>query len=510
MVVADVQPGVINSVADMAPTDRLPEEAVQLILKSDTVSFATSYSASEIDATKFPSHVGMNVRSGNPGFVRVLPSDARTLVIPDYSGNRIMTSLGNVEASQLAGASVIDFETGDILFVTGTAKNILGDEAQKIMPRQNVLTVLHVEAYTYVRNAMPVRQRPGSAVGRSPYSPPIKFLAEEVIDGSSMLGGQEIWLTLTRIVQHSYSLATFSFEADQPMPIRAGQAAALDFTSVLGSQEYSHMAAPGSELRLNDDRIRTWTISGVELWPAGKDKDDSAKVDAEKEKDADVQHVQTLHLTMREIPEGFVTGALFNLARRAAIKMPDVLADARRLGLRVQLSGISGSFCLPKEVESDRSLKFIWLAGGIGLTPFLAMLRALSGGIYMTHSAVDIVLVLATREPEVLLPLIYSAASDSSDPKISAKMIIALHVFAGTHAKLVEPPQPNDSVTITVVDRKQRFSELKDQGLSSFASDVSERLSYMCGPPSFEEASMRALISEGVDAAKVVRESFNY
>lgn len=49
-----------------------------------------------------------------------------------------MTSLGNIEATPLASMSFVDFSTGDILYLTGTARNFVGVEAQKIMPRQNV------------------------------------------------------------------------------------------------------------------------------------------------------------------------------------------------------------------------------------------------------------------------------------------------------------------------------------------------------------------------------------
>lgn len=41
--VPDVQPEIVKSVDDMDLADRLPEEAIQLILNSDTVFFGTTY-----------------------------------------------------------------------------------------------------------------------------------------------------------------------------------------------------------------------------------------------------------------------------------------------------------------------------------------------------------------------------------------------------------------------------------------------------------------------------------
>jgi hypothetical protein len=66
--------------------DELPEEVVNFIHDADTVFLGTSYEASLDKAKNFPSHVGMNHRGGLPGFVRVRPTDKRTVVLPDFSG----------------------------------------------------------------------------------------------------------------------------------------------------------------------------------------------------------------------------------------------------------------------------------------------------------------------------------------------------------------------------------------------------------------------------------------
>lgn len=67
--------------------DRLPQEVIDFILRSDTVFLGTVYTTDPTQrGKKIYSHVGMNARSGRPGFMRVLPSDGRTVIIPDYSG----------------------------------------------------------------------------------------------------------------------------------------------------------------------------------------------------------------------------------------------------------------------------------------------------------------------------------------------------------------------------------------------------------------------------------------
>ncbi|MGI9462957.1 MAG: pyridoxamine 5'-phosphate oxidase family protein, partial [Aestuariivirgaceae bacterium] len=63
-------------------------------------------------------------RGGRPGFVKV---DGSTLTIPDYAGNRHFNTLGNFFANPMAGLLFVDFETGDLLLLTG-AVEILWDE----------------------------------------------------------------------------------------------------------------------------------------------------------------------------------------------------------------------------------------------------------------------------------------------------------------------------------------------------------------------------------------------
>jgi hypothetical protein len=59
---------------------------IDFVHATDTVYFGTTYVAPPTEEEEYPSHLGMNQRAGKAGFVRVRPSDGRTLVLPDYSG----------------------------------------------------------------------------------------------------------------------------------------------------------------------------------------------------------------------------------------------------------------------------------------------------------------------------------------------------------------------------------------------------------------------------------------
>lgn len=92
---------------------------------------------------------------GRPGFVRVR-RDNHTLVLPDYSGNRFMSTIGNIEANPVAAMTFINWATGDLVYVTGRASNHYLDDAQKIMPSVDLITALVPTGYIYAKNVLTV------------------------------------------------------------------------------------------------------------------------------------------------------------------------------------------------------------------------------------------------------------------------------------------------------------------------------------------------------------------
>ena len=273
--IAKTNPHVVYQNLQLGQDDRLPDELISFIHENDTVFLGTSYVAPPPEsAENLPSHLGMNHRGGLPGFIRVRPSDGRTVVLPDFSGNysplslssifntrlfkgnRLMTFLGNVEVTPLASLTFINFVTGDILYITGEAKTLLGAEAEALMRRQKVLTTVTTTGYTFVRDALPLRQDPSLPVARSPYSPPVKFLVEETPSVSGHYF-EDTHVLLTKVDLLSQDLAVFSFKIlGTAVEITPGQSVALDFTDSVGPKQYAHMD-PWKPTSLNDDRIRT-------------------------------------------------------------------------------------------------------------------------------------------------------------------------------------------------------------------------------------------------------------
>ncbi|KAJ6594548.1 hypothetical protein B0H19DRAFT_1095965 [Mycena capillaripes] len=480
----NAEPHIAYQQSHLSPSDRLPDQAIALITASDTVFLGTTYKAYAQDSFRFPSHLGMNHRGGRPGFIRVAPSDGRTVVVPDFSGNRIMTSLGNIEATPLASLTFIDFVSGDILYLTGEAENLIGPDALKLMPFQQALTTVYVTGYTFVRDALPVRQRRGTSPEKSPYSPPIRLLVEEAPSVALLDKSEAPTALLSRIDLHSPSIATFTWDSSVELQIKPGQAVIMDMSPLVGVPAYRHMA-PGKPTSLNDDSIRTWTVSSSHP-PSG---------------------TRSFSLTMREKQGGAVTGPLLSIARKLAELKPEALLDSRPLQLRVGIVGVTGDFVLSSDLSpsiiSDAELglmmpltapsakKMLWVAGGIGLTPFLSLLKALGSSTNGTNH--DIRFLLATREPAVLVPLIADALGAGG-----SRVSLTLEVFSKA-----DIPEVDRGIVL-----RRHVGRLPLDFFNT--ADSMGREVYLCGSPDFEKAALAALENGGVLESAVKREGFEY
>ena len=95
-----------------------------------------------------------NHRGGPPGFVRVVTNDhtnGTVLAYPEYSGNRLYQSLGNLQVNPNAGLVFPDFTTGDVLYVTGEAKILVGKDAEELLPHTNLVVEIRVLASIHVK-----------------------------------------------------------------------------------------------------------------------------------------------------------------------------------------------------------------------------------------------------------------------------------------------------------------------------------------------------------------------
>ena len=90
----------------------------KFILKQEMVFIATADPKGECDCS---------FRAGKQGFVRIL--NKKTLLCPEYRGNGVMASMGNILENSHIGMTFIDFFENTIgLHVNGKAKIVENDE----------------------------------------------------------------------------------------------------------------------------------------------------------------------------------------------------------------------------------------------------------------------------------------------------------------------------------------------------------------------------------------------
>jgi uncharacterized protein len=138
-------------------SDQLTAEQQAWIAHSDSLFIASAHRDGGADV----SH-----RGGNPGFVRVV--DARTLIMPDYAGNTMFQTLGNLQANPQAGLLLIDFAGGATLQLAGTARIIWDAERVAGFAGAERLVEMAVAEAVEIADAHPFRSH---TVEYSPFNP---------------------------------------------------------------------------------------------------------------------------------------------------------------------------------------------------------------------------------------------------------------------------------------------------------------------------------------------------
>jgi predicted pyridoxine 5'-phosphate oxidase superfamily flavin-nucleotide-binding protein len=126
--------------------DRLNDRMAEFISRQEMVWIATADANGGCDCS---------FRAGPPGFVQVL--DARTLRYPEYRGNGVMASLGNILENPHVGMVFLDFDQERIgLHVNGTARIVKAEDRIGERPRVERWVKVHVEeAYIHCRKHLP-------------------------------------------------------------------------------------------------------------------------------------------------------------------------------------------------------------------------------------------------------------------------------------------------------------------------------------------------------------------
>lgn len=385
----------------------LPDQALKLIAKADVFFISSSHN----------SRMGTNNRGGPVGFVRVLSNGplGTSLVFPEYSGNRLYQTLGNLQTNPRAGLVFADFDTQDVLYVTGATEISIGKAAAALLPRSNVVVKVDLTAARFVQRGLGCRGISGEF---SPYNPSVRFLPSEhaSLDAKTANGSK----VLVKLIQKDIitpTIARFRFKISNPMAAgswSAGQYVALSFEDEL-SMGYSHMRDDDPK-SLNDDYIRTFTISSPQSPEIPDDE---------------------FEITIRNV--GIATNFLFRYHVRAGLELP--------------LKGFGGSFALPVTPATASGQTHSFVAGGIGITPLLAQATDLQHSnlrLFWMINARDLQLVTdtfarypwlarsaqifisgpplpttTTEEPSLLPPLLPQPTAQTFKRRLTASDILA-------------------------------------------------------------------------------------
>jgi hypothetical protein len=343
-------------VSDSLP---LPQQAVDLIHKTDLI-FISSTNGDSMDT---------NHRGGPAGFMRVASNEAAkedggggvVLVYPEYSGNRLYQSLGNLYLNPKIGIAIPDFETSNVLYLSGTAKLLLGEQATTVMPHCKLALQIRVQAARLVADGLSFRAQLGEL---SPYAPPVRALAIEpgVLNNTTSAATTAMAELLKReILTPSISRFTFTLhpsaaastvatnsQASGKVAVKLwhpGQHITIDFSNEL-DHGYMHMNNDNPQ-SLNDDYVRTFTVTNL---PPAHPRDN-------------VTHVE---ITVRK--HGPVTRFLWAHNMRTPLKLP-VLGFGGDESFRLLPCG---AFMVNTEKAHQLLEQAVFIAAGVGITPLLA------------------------------------------------------------------------------------------------------------------------------------------
>jgi ferredoxin-NADP reductase/predicted pyridoxine 5'-phosphate oxidase superfamily flavin-nucleotide-binding protein len=236
----------------------LDADAQALIQRSDTLFVATA-TAGDAAATDGAGARGADVshRGGRAGFVKI--EDERTLLVPDFTGNFFFMTLGNLQLNPRAGVLFIDFDTGDLLTLTGSAEVVWGGDDLEAFDGAERAWRFHIEAGWRLREALPLRWAfrelsPNSAITGTWAEADARRTAERLA---------QTWRPwrVSRIVDESSVIRSFHIapaDGHAVPPFQAGQHLPIRLKTTAGEQlhrTYTISQAPSDEgLRLSIKR----------------------------------------------------------------------------------------------------------------------------------------------------------------------------------------------------------------------------------------------------------------
>jgi len=388
----------------------------------------TFFVASYVEDETGARHVDASHRGGRPGFVRV--NGDGSLTVPDFAGNLHFNTLGNVLINPRAGLIFPDFVTGDVLQLTGDAEVIL--ESPEIAAFQGAerLWTFRPRRAVLRKGALPLR----FAFRPQGWSP------------NSLMTGD--WETTRRR---------------------------------LAAERLHDTWRPFHIVRIVDESS---VIRSLHLEPA-----DGQGI---------IAHAPGQHLPIRVTPEGTdapvtrtytLSSAASDGFYRLSVKRQGLVSQhlhALAVGDMIEARAPSGSFIIDPLAPRPAVL----LAAGVGITPILAMLRA--------------IVFEGLRKRRIRPTYVVQAARNRAERAFDQEMAELIAQADGA-IRLV---RVLDDVTGARAGRDYDAEGRIDAALLRALLPFDAYDFFMCGPPPFMQGLYDQLTEIGVPDARIHAEAF--
>jgi len=258
--------------------------------------------------------VDVSHRGGNTGFVRV--GNDGVLTIPDFDGNLFFATLGNILLNGKAGLLFVDFATGDVLQMTGKAEIIFDSPEIAAFQGAERFWTFKPTRIVRRRNALALRW----AFQKDGWSPS-SLMTGSWSQAADRLRAAELatsWrpMTVTAIVDESTTIKSFHLQPGDGaglLPHNAGQHLPI------------RIKLPGEEKSV----IRTYTLSVAP------------------------------------------SDGIYRISVKRDARVSQFLHDHIAVGDVIEARAPAGDF----SIDARATRPAVLLAGGVGITPLLAMLR---------------------------------------------------------------------------------------------------------------------------------------
>ncbi|SAL09340.1 2Fe-2S iron-sulfur cluster-binding protein [Caballeronia telluris] len=291
--------------------DRLSARAAHMIANADTF-FVASYA----DRENGERQVDVSHRGGKPGFVRLAQDGV--LTIPDFAGNLFFNTLGNILANGKAGLLFADFETGDLLQLSGDAEVILDSPEIAAFQGAERLWRFTPRRIVYRADALPLRWH-ADVAGQS---------SNSLLTGNWDETAERLKAAALARAWRPFRVAKMFDESDA---IRSFYLEPADGAGIVAHAAGQHLPIRVTPAEGGPPAIRTYTLS---VAPS----------------------------------DGF-----YRISVKRQGRVSAHLHDTLRAGGIVEARAPAGDFT----IDASETRPAVLLAAGVGVTPMLAMLRHL-------------------------------------------------------------------------------------------------------------------------------------